>query len=84
MPTLVRMDNSIAHGLITQSMITKALKFIEMDSIIIECIGAQIKFNLLRWPVTHNRAYYYTRHHPQSHFFKKRKDYLIYADLSPK
>ena len=48
MPTLVRMDNSIAHGLITQSMITKALKFIEMDSIIIECIGAQIKFNLLR------------------------------------
>jgi hypothetical protein len=65
--TLMQTDNSTAHALLTNKILPKALKAMDMCFYWLRCRDAQGQFRYYWRPGTQNLADYWTKHHPASH-----------------
>ena len=65
--TIVTTDNSTAHGLITNTMVPKASKAMDMRLNWLKCHQAQQQFNFQWKKGSANLADYHTKHHPIKH-----------------
>jgi hypothetical protein len=88
-PTPMQTDNKTAHDLLTNKILPKALKAMDMRFHWLQCHEAQGQFRYYWRPGTQNLAGYFTKHHPASHhkanrptFLTPRKD-LQYTKLFP-
>jgi hypothetical protein len=70
--TPMQTDNSTAHTLLTNKILPKALKAMDMRFHWLRCHKAQGQYRYYWRPGTQNLADYYTKHHPTSHheFFR--------------
>jgi hypothetical protein len=64
--TPMQTDNSTAHTLLTNKIIPKALKAMDMQFHWLRCRDAQGQFRYYWRPGTQNLADYWTKHHPAS------------------
>jgi len=60
-------DNSTAHALLTNKILPKALKAMDMRFHWLRCRDVQGQFRYYWRPGTQNLADYWTKHHPASH-----------------
>jgi hypothetical protein len=60
-------DNATAHALLTNKILPKALKAMDMRFHWLRCRDAQGQFRYYWRPGTQNLADYFTKHHPASH-----------------
>jgi hypothetical protein len=60
-------DNTTAHALLTNKILPKALKALDMRFHWLRCRDAQGQFRYYWRPGTHNLADYFTKHHPSTH-----------------
>jgi hypothetical protein len=67
MQTLIQTNNSTAHALLTNKILPKALKAMDMQFHWLRCRDAQGQFRYYWRPGTQNLADYWTKHHPASH-----------------
>jgi hypothetical protein len=67
MQTLMQTDNSTAHALLTNNILPKVLKAMDMRFHRLRCRNAQGHFRYYWRPRTQNLADYLTKHHPASH-----------------
>jgi hypothetical protein len=88
-PTPIQTYNKTAHDLLTNKIIPKALKAMDMLFHWLQCCKAQGQFRYYWRPRTQNLADYFSKHHPASHhkanrptFLTPRKD-LQYTKLFP-
>ncbi len=65
--TPIQTDNSTAHTLLTNKILPKALKAMDMRFHWLRCQGAQGQYWNYWRPGTQNLAGYWTKHHPASH-----------------
>jgi hypothetical protein len=65
--TPMQTDNSTAHALLTNKILPKALKAMDMQFHWLRCRNAQGHFRYYLRPGTQNLADYWTKHHPASH-----------------
>ncbi len=65
--TPIQTDNATAHSLLTNKIILKALKAMDMLFHWLRCRNAQGQFCYYWRPGTQNLADYFTKHHPTSH-----------------
>jgi len=65
--TPMQTDNSTANALLTNKIMPKALKAMDMRFHWLRCRNAQGQFRYYWRPGTQNLADYYTKHHPASH-----------------
>jgi hypothetical protein len=65
--TPIQTNNSIAHALLTNRILPKALKAMDMRFNWLRCRDAQGQFRFYWRPGTQNLADYWTKHHPASH-----------------
>jgi hypothetical protein len=65
--TLMQTNNSTAHALLTNKILPKALKAMDMQFHWLRCRDAQVHFKYYWRPGTQNLADYWTKHHPASH-----------------
>ena len=65
--TPMQTDNSTAHALLTNKILPKALKAMDMRFHWLRCRDAQGQFRYYWRPGTQNLADYWTKHHPASH-----------------
>ncbi len=65
--TPIQTDNSTAHALLTNKILPKALKAMDMRFHWLRCRDAQGQFRYYWRPGTQNLADYWTKHHPASH-----------------
>jgi hypothetical protein len=65
--TPMQTDNSTAHALLTNKILPKALKAMDMRFHWLRCCKAQGHYRYYWRPGTQNLADYFTKHHPTSH-----------------
>ena len=65
--TPMQTDNSTAHALLTNKILPKVLKAMDMRFHWLRCRDAQGQFRYYWRPGTQNLADYWTKHHPASH-----------------
>jgi hypothetical protein len=65
--TPMQTDNATAQALLTNKIMPKALKAMDMQFHWLWCHNAQGQFRYYWQPGTQNLADYYTKHHPASH-----------------
>jgi hypothetical protein len=65
--TLMQTDNATAHALLTNKILPKALKAMDMRFHWLRCRNAQGQFRYYWRPGTQNLADYFTKHHPATH-----------------
>jgi hypothetical protein len=65
--TPIQTNNSTAHALLTNKIMPKALKAMDMQSHWLHCCKAQDQNHFYWRPGTQNLADYWTKHHPASH-----------------
>jgi hypothetical protein len=65
--TPMQTDNATAHALLTNKILPKALKAMDMRFHWLRCRDAQGQFRYYWRPGTQNLADYFTKHHPASH-----------------
>ncbi len=65
--TSIQMDNSTALSLLTNKILPKALKAMDMRFHWLQCCEAQGQYHYYWRPRTQNLADYFTKHHPASH-----------------
>jgi hypothetical protein len=65
--TPMQTDNSTANALLTNKIMPKALKAMDMRFHWLRCRNAQGQFRYYWRPSTQNLADYFTKHHPASH-----------------
>jgi hypothetical protein len=65
--TPIQTNNSTAHALLTNKILPKALKAMDMQFHWLRCRAAQDQFCYYWRPGTQNLADYWTKHHPASH-----------------
>ena len=75
--TPIQTDNSTAHALLTNRILPKALKAMDMQFNWLQCRDAQGQFRFYWRPGTQNLADYWTKHHPASHHKSFRPQILI-------
>jgi hypothetical protein len=64
--TPIQTDNSTAHALITNKILPKAVKAMDMRFHWLQCRGTQNQYQHYWRPGTQNIAGYWTKHHPAS------------------
>ena len=77
--TPIQTDNSTAHALLTNKILPKALKAMDMRFHWLRCRGAQDQYRFYWRPGTQNLADYWTKHHPASHHKSFRPQILTSA-----
>ena len=65
--TPMQTDNSTAHALLTNTILPKALKSMDMRFHWLRCRNAQGQYRYFWRPGTQNLADYWTKHHPARH-----------------
>jgi hypothetical protein len=65
--TPMQTDNATAHALLTNKILPKALKAMDMRFRWLKCREAQGQFRYYWRPGTQNLADYFTKHHPATH-----------------
>jgi hypothetical protein len=65
--TPMQTNNAMAHALLTNKILTKALKAMDMSFHWLRCHNAKGQFCYYWRPGTQNLADYFTKHHPTSH-----------------
>jgi hypothetical protein len=65
--TPIQTDKSTAHALLTNNILLKALKAIDMQIHWLQCRSTQNQHQYYWRPETQNLADYWTKHHPASH-----------------
>jgi hypothetical protein len=75
-PTPIQTDNKTANDLLTNKIMPKALKAIDMHFHWLQCCKAQRQFRYYWRPGTQNLADYFTKHHPASHHKANRPTFL--------
>ncbi len=65
--TPIQTNNSTAHALLTNKILPKALKAMNMQFHWLHCRKAQDQYQFYWRPGTQNSADYCTKHHPASH-----------------
>jgi hypothetical protein len=65
--TRIQTDNLTAHALLTNKILPKALKTMDMQFHWLRCCDAQDQYQFYWRPGTQNLADYWTKHHPASH-----------------
>jgi hypothetical protein len=65
--TPMQTDNATAHALLTNKILPKALKAMDMRFHWLRCRDSQGQFWYYWRPGTHNLADYFTKHHPATH-----------------
>ncbi len=65
--TPMQTGNAMAHPLLTNNILPKALKAMDMHFHWLRCCNAQGQFCYYWRPGTQNLADYFTKHHPTSH-----------------
>jgi hypothetical protein len=65
--TPIQTDNSTAHALLTNRILPKALRAMDMRFNWLRCREAQGQYRFYWRPGTQNLADYWTKHHPASH-----------------
>ena len=65
--TPMQTDNATAHALLTNKILPKALKAMDMRFHWLRCRNAQCQFRYYWQPGTQNLADYFTKHHPATH-----------------
>jgi hypothetical protein len=65
--TPMQTDNATAHALLTNKILPKALKAMDMRFHWLRCCNAQGQFRYYWRPGTQNLADYFTKHHPATH-----------------
>jgi hypothetical protein len=65
--TPIQTDNSTAHALLTNKILPKALKAMDMRFHWLRCRATQGQYQFYWRPGTQNLADYWTKHHPASH-----------------
>jgi hypothetical protein len=65
--TPIQTDNATAHALLTNKILPKALKAMDMRFHWLRCRDAQGQFRYYWQPGTQNLADYFTKHHPATH-----------------
>ena len=74
--TPIQMDNKTANDLLTNKIVPKALKAMDMRFHWLRCRDARRQFQYYWRPGTQNLADYFTKHHPASHHKASRPTYL--------
>jgi hypothetical protein len=74
--TPIQTDNKTANDLLTNKIMPKALKAMDMRFHWLRCREAQGQFRYYWRPGTQNLADYFTKHHPASHHRASRPTYL--------
>ena len=74
--TPIQTDNKTANNLLTNRIMPKALKAMDMRFNWLRCRNAQGQFRYCWRPGTQNLADYFTKHHPASHHKSSRPVYL--------
>ncbi len=77
--TPIQTNNSTAHALLTNKILPKALKAMNMRFHWLHCRAAQGQFCYYWRPGTQNLADYWTKHHPASHHKSFRPQILTSA-----
>jgi hypothetical protein len=75
-PTPMQTDNKTSHDLLTNKIMPKALKAMDMRFYWLGCREAQGQFRYYWRPGTQNLADYFTKHHPASHHKANRPTFL--------
>jgi hypothetical protein len=75
-PTPMQTDNKTTHELLTNKIMPKALKAMDMRFHWLGCRKAQGQFRYFWRPSTQNLADYFTKHHPASHHKTNRPTFL--------
>jgi hypothetical protein len=65
--TMIQTDNATAHALLTNKILPKALKAMDMRFHWLRCRDAQDQFHYYWRPGMQNMADYFTKHHPATH-----------------
>jgi len=73
-------DNATAHALLTNKILPKALKAMDMRFHGLRCRDAQGQFRYYWRPGTQNLADYFTKHHPATHHKSVRPTILTAAN----
>ena len=74
--TPIQTDNSTAHGVITNTIMPKATKAMDMRFHWLRCRDAQGHFRYYWRPGPSNKADYWTKHHPAAHHVNIRPEFL--------
>jgi hypothetical protein len=77
--TPIQMDNSMTHVLLTNKILPKALKAMDMQFHWLRCRSAQDQYRFYWRPGSQNIADYWTKHHPASHHKSFRPQILTSA-----
>jgi hypothetical protein len=75
--TPMQTDNATAHALLTNKILPKALKAMDMRFHWLWCRNAQGQFHYYWRPGTQNLAVYFTKHHPATHHKSVRPTILM-------
>jgi hypothetical protein len=75
-PTPMQTDNKTSTDLLTNKIMPKALKAMDMPFHWLQCCKALGQFRCYWRPVTQNLADYFTMHHPASHHKANRPTFL--------
>jgi hypothetical protein len=75
-PTPMQTDNKTTHDLLTNKIIPKALKAMDMHFHWLRCCKAQGQFRYYWRPGTQNLADYFTKHSPENHHKANRPTFL--------
>ncbi len=78
--TPMQIDNATAHALLTNKILPKALKAMDMRFHWLRCRNAQGQFPHYWRPGTQNLADYFTKHHPATHHKSVRPTILTSAN----
>ncbi len=81
--TPIQTDNSTAHALLTNRILPKALKAMDMWFNWLWCREAQGQYRFYWRPGTQNLADYWTKHHPASHH-KSFRPQILTSPTDPK
>ena len=74
--TPVQTDNKMTNNLLTNKIMPKALKAVDMRFHWLRRQNTQGQFRYYWWPGTQNLADYFTKYHPASHHIARRPIYL--------
>ena len=75
--TIITTDNSTAHGLITNTMVAKASKAMDMWLNWLKCCQALQQFDFQWKKGSANLAHYHTKHHPIKHHKEICRTYVL-------
>jgi hypothetical protein len=77
--TPIQTDNATAHALLTNKILPKALKAMDMRFHWLRCRSAQDQYRFYWRPGTQNLADYWMKHHPKNHHKSFRPQILTSA-----